>query len=287
MALRDGEPYLAWGSPGGDQQDQWITQMFLRHVHCGMNLQEAIDAPAWHSEHFPRPSGRGSRAPECCVLESRVPKRQSASSAPRPCRRVGEAWSEGRLTAARQDGPNRRAAANPRGMQGYARRTLSGDGELTNLKIDGARLWDSLIEMAKIRRDAEGGCNRLTLTDLDRQARELFARCVQRHRLQNVGRPNGQYVCAARRRGRVFAAGHDRQPFDTSRPAASSTVVLAFSAVLEVLRTLKDLGVATRHPIEVVNWTNEEGSRFAPAMISSGVFAGIYPRDYAYACHRS
>ncbi|HVY56430.1 MAG TPA: gamma-glutamyltransferase family protein, partial [Xanthobacteraceae bacterium] len=53
LALRDGEPYLAWGSPGGDQQDQWTTQFFLRHVHCNMNLQEAIDAPAWHSEHFP------------------------------------------------------------------------------------------------------------------------------------------------------------------------------------------------------------------------------------------
>ena len=52
LALRDGEPYLAWGSPGGDQQDQWITQFFLRHVHASMNLQEAIDAPAWHSEHF-------------------------------------------------------------------------------------------------------------------------------------------------------------------------------------------------------------------------------------------
>ena len=53
LALRDGEPYLAWGSPGGDQQDQWTTQFFLRHVHAGLNLQEAIDAPAWHSEHFP------------------------------------------------------------------------------------------------------------------------------------------------------------------------------------------------------------------------------------------
>lgn len=53
LALRDGEPYLVWGSPGGDQQDQWITQFFLRHVHANMNLQEAIDAPAWHSEHFP------------------------------------------------------------------------------------------------------------------------------------------------------------------------------------------------------------------------------------------
>ena len=71
MALRDGEPYMAWGSPGGDQQDQWTTQLFLRHVHCGMNLQEAIDAPAWHSEHFPisfwprtsRPGVAGGREP--------------------------------------------------------------------------------------------------------------------------------------------------------------------------------------------------------------------------------
>ena len=53
LAHRDGKPYMAWGSPGGDQQDQWITQLFLRHAHCGMNLQEGIDAPAWHSEHFP------------------------------------------------------------------------------------------------------------------------------------------------------------------------------------------------------------------------------------------
>jgi gamma-glutamyltranspeptidase / glutathione hydrolase len=52
IALRDGEPYLAWGTPGGDQQE-WSTQFFLRHVHARMNLQEAIDAPAWHSEHFP------------------------------------------------------------------------------------------------------------------------------------------------------------------------------------------------------------------------------------------
>ena len=65
LAQRDGEPYMAWGSPGGDQQDQWITQLFLRHVHCGMNLQEAIDAPAWHSEHFPSRSGRAPRVRAC------------------------------------------------------------------------------------------------------------------------------------------------------------------------------------------------------------------------------
>jgi hypothetical protein len=74
MALRDGEPYLAWGSPGGDQQDQWITQFFLRHVHAGMNLQEAIDAPAWHTEHFPISFWPRTARPGVLVVENRVPK---------------------------------------------------------------------------------------------------------------------------------------------------------------------------------------------------------------------
>ena len=74
MALRDGDAYLAWGSPGGDQQDQWITQFFLRHVHAGMNLQEAIDAPAWHSEHFPISFWPRTSRPGVLQIESRVPK---------------------------------------------------------------------------------------------------------------------------------------------------------------------------------------------------------------------
>jgi gamma-glutamyltranspeptidase/glutathione hydrolase len=121
MALRDGEPYLAWGSPGGDQQDQWIPQFFLRHVHAGMNLQEAIDAPAWHTEHFPSSFWPRTSRPGVVVVESRVP----AETVEELRRRghiveVGDAWSEGRLTAASRDGVRRRAAANPRGMQGYA-----------------------------------------------------------------------------------------------------------------------------------------------------------------------
>ena len=80
LALRDGEPYLAWGTPGGDQQDQWITQMFLRHVHAGINLQEAIDAPAWHSEHFPARSGRAPRVPACWWSKAACRKRPSPSS---------------------------------------------------------------------------------------------------------------------------------------------------------------------------------------------------------------
>ncbi len=74
MALRDGEPYMAWGSPGGDQQDQWTTQFFLRHVHAKLNLQEAIDAPAWHSEHFPISFWPRTARPGVLVVENRVPK---------------------------------------------------------------------------------------------------------------------------------------------------------------------------------------------------------------------
>ena len=121
LSLRDGEPYLAWGSPGGDQQDQWTAQFFLRHVHAGFNLQESIDAPAWHSEHFPISFWPRTARPGVLVVESRVP----AATRDELTRRghvveLGPGWSEGRLTAASRDGRRRRAAANPRGMQGYA-----------------------------------------------------------------------------------------------------------------------------------------------------------------------
>jgi gamma-glutamyltranspeptidase / glutathione hydrolase len=121
LALRDGEPYLAWGSPGGDQQDQWTTQLFLRHVHAKMNLQEAIDAPAWHSEHFPISFWPRTSRPGVLVVESRVPAATVKELRNRGHEvEVGPAWSEGRLTAASRVGQRRRAAANPRGMQGYA-----------------------------------------------------------------------------------------------------------------------------------------------------------------------
>jgi gamma-glutamyltranspeptidase/glutathione hydrolase len=118
--LRDGEPYLAWGTPGGDQQDQWITQFFLRHV-AGDNLQAAIDAPAWHSEHFPSSFWPRTARPGVLAVEGRVPAETVAELRRRGhIVEVGPDWSEGRLTAASRDGPRRRAAANPRGMQGYA-----------------------------------------------------------------------------------------------------------------------------------------------------------------------
>lgn len=121
MAFRDGEPYMCWGTPGGDQQDQWNSQFFVRHANFGMSMQEAIDAPAWHIEHFPASFWPRSSRPGVVVVEGQMPKATVKELERRGHKvEVGPDWSEGRLTAASQIGPRRRAAANPRGMQGYA-----------------------------------------------------------------------------------------------------------------------------------------------------------------------
>ena len=121
MAMRDDKPYMIWGTPGGDQQDQWASQFFIRHAHFGMNMQQAIDAPAWHIEHFPASFWPRAARPGVVVLENRVPATTIAELKRRGHKvEVGPDWSEGRLTAASQDGVRRKAAANPRGMQGYA-----------------------------------------------------------------------------------------------------------------------------------------------------------------------
>ena len=114
-------PYLAWGSPGGDQQDQWVPQLLLRHAHCGLDLQQAIDAPAWHTEHFPSSFCPRRARPGGVGVEERMPKATVDELKRRGhVVEVGDAWSEGRLTAAARDGVRRLAAANPRGMQAYA-----------------------------------------------------------------------------------------------------------------------------------------------------------------------
>jgi gamma-glutamyltranspeptidase/glutathione hydrolase len=121
MALRDGAPYLVWGTPGGDQQDQWNSQLFLRHVHCGMNLQQAIDAPSWHIEHFPSSFWPRDARPGVVVVEGRLPAATIRELEKRGhIVEVGGNWSEGRLSAASIEGKVRKAAANARGMQGYA-----------------------------------------------------------------------------------------------------------------------------------------------------------------------
>jgi gamma-glutamyltranspeptidase/glutathione hydrolase len=125
MAFKDGRPYLAFGTPGGDQQDQWSLLMFLHHVHHGMNLQEAIDCPAFHTEHMPSSFYPRAAQPGVVALENRVPEATCDALAQRGHRvRVGDPWSEGRLSGcAREETPEGRilkAGANPRGMQGYA-----------------------------------------------------------------------------------------------------------------------------------------------------------------------
>jgi gamma-glutamyltranspeptidase / glutathione hydrolase len=121
IAMRDSEPYLAWGSPGGDQQDQWIPQFFLRHIHAGYNLQEAIDAPAWHTEHFPSSFWPRAARPGVVVIEKRMPNATVAKLEERGhIVEIGSDWSEGRLVAASREKDRLKAAANPRGMQGYA-----------------------------------------------------------------------------------------------------------------------------------------------------------------------
>jgi gamma-glutamyltranspeptidase/glutathione hydrolase len=125
MAFRDGAPYLAFGTPGGDQQDQWSALMLLHHIHHRMNLQEAIDCPAGHTEHMPSSFYPRAAQPGLVALEGRFPEATRAALAERGHRVVvGGPWSEGRLSAcAREETPEGRvlkAAANPRGMQGYA-----------------------------------------------------------------------------------------------------------------------------------------------------------------------
>jgi gamma-glutamyltranspeptidase/glutathione hydrolase len=125
MAFKGGEPYLAFGTPGGDQQDQWSLLLFLHHVHHGMNLQEAIDCPAFHTDHMPSSFYPRLAQPGVVALESRFPDATRAELARRGHRlRLADPWSEGRLCGcACEETPEGRilkAAANPRGMQGYA-----------------------------------------------------------------------------------------------------------------------------------------------------------------------
>ena len=154
------------------------------------------------------------------------------------------------------------------------------DDSTAGLQVNGARLWGSLMEMAQIGATPKGGVCRLALTDLDRQGRGLFVRWAK----------EAGCVISVDRMGNVFArrAGSDDSlaPVITGSHADSQPTGGKFDGIygvlggLEVIRSLNDHGITTRRAIEVVIWTNEEGSRFAPAMVSSGVFAGVFSLDY-------
>jgi gamma-glutamyltranspeptidase/glutathione hydrolase len=121
LALRDGQPYLAFGTPGGDQQDQWPLAFFLNHLLFGMNLQEAIDAPAFHTDHFPSSFYPRQSEPRSLAIESRAGEMVVAGLRARGHEvSVRPPWSLGRISAVSSSGGMLYAAANPRGMQGYA-----------------------------------------------------------------------------------------------------------------------------------------------------------------------
>jgi len=149
------------------------------------------------------------------------------------------------------------------------------------MQIDGDRLWASLMSMAEIGATKKGGSRRLALTDEDREGRDLFIEwCRDAGCGINIDQMGNIF---ARRPGRnpdaaaVVAGSH----LDTQPTGGRFDGVYGVLTGLEVVRTLNDLGIETDHPIEVVCWTNEEGSRFAPPMLASGVFAGIYDLDFA------
>ncbi len=121
LALKHGRPWLAFGTPGGDQQDQWQLIFLLRHLHHNLNLQEAIDFPSFHSESFPGSFFPRRMAPGKLVLEDRFPEATQRALRERGHQVVVEdGWSEGRLCAVSQEDGLLKAGANPRGMQGYA-----------------------------------------------------------------------------------------------------------------------------------------------------------------------
>ena len=122
MVLRDGKAWMSFGTPGGDQQDQWQPIMLLRMIHHAMGIQQAIDAPSFHSEHFPNSFWPRIAKPGRLVIEGRFPPAVlEALKARGHLAEAGEDWSEGRLTGARlEDDGQMFTGANPRGMQGYA-----------------------------------------------------------------------------------------------------------------------------------------------------------------------
>jgi N-carbamoyl-L-amino-acid hydrolase len=147
---------------------------------------------------------------------------------------------------------------------------------LTNQRIDGARLWDTLMKIAEIGRTPKGGVKRITLTETDRRGRELFGGWCKQAGLKVRYDSMGNMF--ARREGRdpsrlpvLFGSHLDSQPTGGKFDGALGVI-----AGLEVMRTLHDLEIVTEAPLELVNWTDEEGTRFGRAMMGSGVWAGLF-----------
>ncbi|WP_182417553.1 Zn-dependent hydrolase [Bartonella sp. HY038] len=150
-----------------------------------------------------------------------------------------------------------------------------------NHRVNGERLWDSLMEMALIGPGIKGGNNRQTLTDEDRAGRLLFTKWCKdaglTMKIDTMGNMFARLDGTENHLPPVVMGSH----LDTQPTGGKYDGVLGVLAGLEVIRTIRDLGIKTRHPIEIANWTNEEGARFAPAMVASGVFAGVIEESWA------
>ncbi|WP_029029744.1 Zn-dependent hydrolase [Salinarimonas rosea] len=152
---------------------------------------------------------------------------------------------------------------------------------MQNLTIDAQRLWDSLMETAKVGGTAKGGIKRLTLTDLDREIRDWFkAECEKLGCTVEVDEVGNMFATRPGKRSDVapIAIGSH---LDTQPTGGKFDGVLGVLGGLEVMRTLHALNYETNAPLMLVNWTNEEGSRFAPAMLGSGVYAGVFDTAFA------
>ena len=151
---------------------------------------------------------------------------------------------------------------------------------MADQRINGDRLWSSLMEMAKIGATPKGGVCRLALTDLDKQGRDLFVRwCEDAGCTVKIDRMGNIFARRAGRNNALAPVGTGSH-LDSQPTGGRFDGVYGVLAGLEVIRTLNDLGIQTERPVETSVWTNEEGSRFAPAMVASGVYAGVFTLEY-------
>ena len=152
----------------------------------------------------------------------------------------------------------------------------------SNLVINPQRLWDSLMETAKFGGTPKGGIKRLTVSDEDKRVRDWFKdQCEALGCTVQVDSVGNMFATRAGRRKDMLPIALGSH-LDTQPTGGKFDGVLGVLGALEALRTLVDMGYETNAPIMIVNWTNEEGSRFAPAMLCSGVYAGVFTPDYAY-----
>ncbi len=149
--------------------------------------------------------------------------------------------------------------------------------------VNAGRLWASIMETAAIGATPRGGLCRLTLSDEDRRVRDWFRGRCEEARCEITVDSMGNIFARRAGRDRSAAPVAMGSHLDTQPTGGRFDGILGVLAGLEVVRTLNDLQLQTHAPIEVIDWTNEEGSRFAPAMLCSGVFAGVFSSDYANA----